>query len=132
MDRLLRHPGAVLALLGALLGCSTARTPSAPSSPAKEIETLAWTIGAWHGTRHEPSTGRDAPLRATIRPVLGGAGIEEELEIQGTRGPYRGLYLLVPDPRTTGWAMTYVNASRRQFVSLEGEAGERRAEWRST
>jgi hypothetical protein len=28
--------------------------------------------------------------------------------------------------------MTYVNATRRQFVRLEGEAGDGRAEWRST
>jgi len=123
-----------LLLVGTLAGGALPKTGRSAPFAADPVagDALAWTIGRWEGERVEAGTGDRARLATEVAPVLGGAGVEERLEIRGAGTPYRGLYLEVFDPAIRKSVLMYVNASRREFARLEGTAGADRAEWLST
>lgn len=100
--------------------------------PVPVEDALVWTIGRWEGERIEGGTGDREPLRTEVSAVLGGAGDEERLEVGRPGKLYRGLYLQVFDPALKKSVLMYVNASRREFARLEGDAGPDRAVWLST
>ena len=118
----------LLAVLLVLTACRSASP--APVPPA--AGPFAWTIGDWRGERVEAASGEAAPMRVTVRPVLGGAGRLEELEVAHPRGTYRGVHLLLHDVERDVWVSHYANEKGGRAVALEGSAEGETFVWRST
>lgn len=91
-----------------------------------------WLVGSWHGVRRDGADGSAAPMTSHIEAILGGAGLTERIEVTVPDGVYRGFATEVFDPTIECWVRMYVNATRRHFTRLEGEAdGAARVVWRS-
>jgi len=113
-------------LLGTLCACANrqVKVNSVPPGGA-----LVWLFGEWRGFRFEPSSGERAPVVARITPILAGAGEQETLDIQTSKGLYHGLYTEVTEPKTGKSVIIYVNSNRRSFARLEGNATSNGGEW---
>ena len=121
---------ALLAAAAAVLLATPARAADSPgTSPAPDP--LAWMTGRWEGTRTETATGHADRLHCEIRTVLGGAGIEESIEVDEGSPHYHGLYLEVSEPKEGKSVVVYVNARRRNFSRLEGTSSADGGEWTS-
>jgi len=99
----------------------------APDDPERHLD---WTLGAWSGVRAGGDDDEAGPITMTVRPILAGAGQTYEIEVPHEAGVYRGFGVQVHDPAAGRWHRRYVNATRRTFSILEGEAGPGRATWR--
>lgn len=111
----------------AVWGCAHPHNPNQSSQP-QSADALNWLTGKWRGTRLEPSSGDRDPVVSVVRPILGGAGEEEMIEIRTSKNTYRGMYLQATE--TNGLSVIiYVNANRRHFARLEGKAQSDGGEW---
>ena len=111
----------------AALGLPACQTPEQSGEPAQSeeraavVESDAWLFGTWSGTRTSADDGDVAPLTVRIAPILGGAGVLRELEVDLGEHSYRGLSLDVFETATGQWERTYVNEPNGRFVRLSGE-----------
>lgn len=142
----MRHASAsvtllVFASLAILVAsCSAAQRADAPADQTGAARSpnagpLAWTVGDWRGVRVDGADGTEAPITVSVRSILGGAGLEEDLEVRAPSGGYRGFSVQVMEKDRPGrWVRMYVNATRRDFVRIEGEVDSdgARGVWRST
>ncbi|NOT32349.1 MAG: hypothetical protein HOP15_18035 [Planctomycetes bacterium] len=114
------------ALLFLLVSCraveSRAATPAGPQ---------AWTVGEWRGTRRDASDGSRAPMRLSVRPILGGAGVAEELEVDTGEGAYHGVHIVLHDQKRDLWVSYYANDVGGRLVPLEGAAEGGGFAWRN-
>lgn len=119
------------ALVLGLLLSAACRAPGAPSPPPSEVSgPFVWTAGEWRGTRTDAERGEAAPIVVRVRPVLGGAGRIEELEVVHSRGVYRGVQLLLHEAEAERWVNHYANVDGR-LVPLEGRAQGESFVWQS-
>jgi hypothetical protein len=99
---------------------------------AVQDQAFAWTVGAWEGVRIDGADGSRAPMAAHVVPILGGAGLIEELTVQHERGAYRGFTVQAFDVQAGRWVRQYVNGVQGRFVRLEREVEAGAAGARST
>jgi hypothetical protein len=120
-----RHELAVRRRISAsfvLLLALACRAPAPQAPPAEAAGPCPWTVGEWRGTRTDAARGEPEPMAVRVRPVLGGAGRIEELEVVHGGGVYRGLHVLVLDVERGRWVSHYANDVKGRFVPLEGSA----------
>ena len=109
-----------------------AKQPADLAAPAVATGApFAWTLGTWRGQRIEAATGDAAPMTLTVRPILGGAGRLEELEVTHARGVYRGVHLILREVERERWVSHYANEAKGALVSMEGSAEGETFAWRS-
>lgn len=104
----------------ALSGCQAPEHSGEPAESAAVVESDAWHLGTWSGTRTSAGDGDVAPLTVRISPILGGAGVLRELEVDLGDHSYRGLSIDVFETATGNWERTYVNEPNGRFVRLSG------------
>jgi len=107
--------------------------PPLKADPARTAGVLDWTLGEWQGVRRDGADGSEGRMTVRVEPILGGAGLIEQLEVTHDDGVYRGFAVQVFDPELGRWVRQYVNATRGHFVRIEGEVedGGARSTWRS-
>jgi hypothetical protein len=112
-----------------LLAVLACRAPAA--HPAPSAGPFGWTAGEWRGQRVEAATGEAAPMRLSVRPLLGGAGRIEELEVLHSKGAYRGVHLVLHDAARDVWVSHYANERNGELAPLEGSPDGEAFVWRS-
>jgi hypothetical protein len=95
---------------------------SAPGPGGRSPTPFDACVGSWRGTRTEGGGSGVAAMTVHVRPLLGGAGLLEELEVLGEE-PYHGLHVVLFDRERGEWVRHYANAARGRFATLEREAG---------
>jgi len=113
-----------IVVLALLLAC---RAPEAESRPP--VDPPEDLVGTWQGVRRAARDGGEEPMTLVVRPVLGGVGEIEELDVGEGGDPYRGLLLRVRDPAGGAWTGVYANGVRGRPVLLTGEVEGERCAW---
>lgn len=93
---------------------------AAPAPPPAMDGPSAWTVGEWRGTRLSPDDGRRAPMRISVRPTLGGAGLLQEIVVDTDPGTYAGLHVVLHEHASERWVSYYGNAAGGRLDPLAG------------
>lgn len=88
-------------------------------------------MGDWVGIRTDAKDGRSFPIKITVRPILGGDGFTEEIEVQTGSKPYFGFSASAFCAIEGVWIMNYVNRSTGKFVKMQGDFADGSAVWNS-
>jgi hypothetical protein len=117
-----------LALVAAPALADTAATPLAGHDGQHDFD---FDIGAWHTHIKrvlDPFASNSGSIEldgtVTVRKVWGGKAQLEEIEVDGPKGHWEGLSLLLYNPGAHQWSQSYANSKVGMLASSSATVGE--------
>ncbi|MEZ5962625.1 MAG: hypothetical protein R3F56_02150 [Planctomycetota bacterium] len=99
----------------ALVGCRAPRIDG-----AGDRTPFVWLLGEWYGTRRHSETGALAPIHVEVRPILGGRGQTEDLQMGDGTGLAYASTTRVPGSLPTRWIALQVDDRHVGHVVADG------------
>ncbi|HEX4301129.1 MAG TPA: hypothetical protein VH327_09685 [Gammaproteobacteria bacterium] len=120
-----------LLCLALLAGPALADTASTPAASRDGQHDFDFDVGVWHTHIKrilDPFASDSASIElegtVTVRKVWGGKAELEEVEVDGPKGHWEGLSLLLYNPSAHQWSQSYVNSKIGTFSPSESPVGE--------
>jgi hypothetical protein len=121
----------VLLCLALLAGPSLADTAATPQAGHDGQHDFDFDIGQWHTHIKrvlDPFTSGSGSMElegaVSVRKVWGGKAQLEEIEVDGPKGHWEGLSLLLYNPGARQWSQSYVNSKVGTLASSAATVGE--------